>query len=127
MIETVVIVVHLLVALGVVGFVLIQQGKGADAGASFGSGASATVFGSQGSATFLSRATAVLASIFFITSLGLAFFAKEKSDSILQAGLPDPAVLEVQQEKAPEGDVPVLEQKSVEAGSVDVPVSPDQK
>lgn len=127
MLETVVIVVHLLVALGVVGFVLIQQGKGADAGASFGSGASATVFGSQGSATFLSRATAILASIFFITSLGLAFFAKEKSDSILQAGLPDPEVLEVQQEKAPEGDVPVLEQKPVEAGSVDVPVSPEQK
>ncbi len=127
MLETVVIVVHLLVALGVVGFVLIQQGKGADAGASFGSGASATVFGSQGSATFLSRATAVLASIFFITSLGLAFFAKEKSDRILHAGLPDPAVLEVQQEKTPEGDVPVLEQKPAEAGSADVPVNPEQK
>ncbi len=70
MLETVVIVVHLLGALGIVGFVLIQQGKGADAGASFGAGASATVFGSQGSATFLSRATAILAAIFFITSLG---------------------------------------------------------
>jgi len=55
MLQTVVIVVHLLVALGVVALVLLQQGKGADAGASFGSGASATVFGSQGSATFLSR------------------------------------------------------------------------
>lgn len=79
MLETVVIVVHLLVALAVVGLVLVQQGKGADAGASFGSGASATVFGSQGSATFLSRVTAILAATFFITSLGLAYFAKEKS------------------------------------------------
>ena len=80
MLETVVIVVHLLGAIGVVGLVLLQQGKGADAGASFGAGASATVFGSQGSATFLSRFTAILAAAFFITSLGLAFFAKEKAD-----------------------------------------------
>ena len=58
MLQTVVIVVHLLVAIGVVALVLLQQGKGADAGASFGSGASATVFGSQGSSTFLSRFTA---------------------------------------------------------------------
>ena len=77
MLETVVIVVHLLGAIGVVGLVLLQQGKGADAGASFGAGASATVFGSQGSATFLSRFTAILAAAFFITSLGLAFFAKD--------------------------------------------------
>ena len=76
MLETVVIVVHLLGAIGVVGLVLLQQGKGADAGASFGAGASATVFGSQGSATFLSRFTAILAASFFITSLGLSFFAK---------------------------------------------------
>ncbi len=66
MLETVIIVVHLVVAIGVVGFVLIQQGKGADAGASFGSGASGTVFGSQGSSSFLSRFTAVLAAIFFL-------------------------------------------------------------
>ena len=125
MLETVVIVVHLLGALGVVGFVLIQQGKGADAGASFGAGASATVFGSQGSATFLSRVTAVLAAIFFITSLGLAFFAKRKSDNLTQAGLPDPAVLEVQQKPVVE-DVPVLEEQKVPADSVDVPNAPEQ-
>src|SRR3546814_9167399 len=64
-VQTVVIVVHLLVALGVVALGLLQQGKGADDGASFGSGASATVFGSQGSATFLSRLTAILAGVFF--------------------------------------------------------------
>ena len=72
MIETVIVVLHLLVAIAVVGLVLMQQGKGAEAGASFGSGASATVFGSQGSGTFLSRVTAILAAVFFVTSLGLA-------------------------------------------------------
>lgn len=126
MLETVVIVVHLLGAIGVVALVLLQQGKGADAGASFGAGASATVFGSQGSATFLSRFTAILAAAFFITSLGLAFFAKEKADNLTQAGLPDPAVLEVQQKPVVE-DVPVLEEQKSAAGQADVPEAPEQK
>ena len=69
MLETVVVVFHLLGALGVVALVLLQQGKGADAGASFGAGASNTVFGSQGSSTFLSKFTAILAAGFFITCL----------------------------------------------------------
>ena len=126
MLETIVVVLHLLVALGVVGFVLIQQGKGADAGASFGAGASATVFGSQGSATFLSRFTAILATVFFITSLGLAYFAKEKADMLTQEGLPDPAVLEVQQKPAVE-DVPVLEEQKTAVEQADVPQAPEQK
>ena len=71
MLETVVIVFHLLGALGVVALVLMQQGKGAEAGASFGAGASNTVFGSQGSATFLSNFAAILAAGFFLSSLGL--------------------------------------------------------
>ena len=79
MLETVVVVFHLLGALGVVALVLLQQGKGADAGASFGAGASNTVFGSQGSSTFLSKFTAILAAGFFITSLGLGYFAKAVS------------------------------------------------
>ena len=127
MLETVVIVVHLLGAIGVVGLVLLQQGKGADAGASFGAGASGTVFGSQGSATFLSRFTAILAAAFFITSLGLAFFAKEKADNLTQAGLPDPAVLEVQQEKPALEDVPVLEEQKPAVEKADVPQVPEQK
>lgn len=124
--ETIVIVFHLLAALGVVALVLIQQGKGAEAGASFGSGASATVFGSQGSSTFLSRVTAILATAFFLTSLGLGFLAKEKADSLSQAGLPDPAVLEIQQKK-PVEDVPVLEEKGAAGNAVDVPQAPEQK
>lgn len=121
MLQTVVIVVHLLVALGVVALVLLQQGKGADAGASFGSGASATVFGSQGSATFLSRLTAILAGVFFLTSLGLAFFAKQQADQLSQAGLPDPAVLEVPANKPAVEDVPMLEEQKATETTGDVP------
>jgi preprotein translocase subunit SecG len=127
MLQTVVIVVHLLVAIGVVALVLLQQGKGADAGASFGSGASATVFGSQGSATFLSRFTAILAGVFFVTSLGLAFFATRQADQMSQAGLPDPAVLEVPVSKPAVEDVPVLEATPSAPGADDVPQVQEQK
>lgn len=67
--ETLVVVVHVIVAIAIVGLVLLQQGKGADAGAAFGSGASQTVFGSAGTGNFLTRSTSVAATIFFITSL----------------------------------------------------------
>ena len=67
-------VVHIFICIGLIGLVLIQHGRGADAGAAFGSGASATVFGSRGSASFLTRTTAILATLFFITSLSLTYF-----------------------------------------------------
>ena len=123
MLETVVVVLHLLGALGVIVLVLLQQGKGAEAGASFGAGASNTVFGSQGSATFLSKFTAILAASFFLTALGLGYFAKEQAQQLTQAGLPDPAVLEVKEQKpAVNDDVPVLQQqKSETAPTGDVP------
>jgi len=70
-----IIVVHVLLGLGVIGLVLMQQGKGADAGAAFGSGSSGSVFGAQGASSFLSRTTAILATLFFSTSLGLAVLA----------------------------------------------------
>jgi preprotein translocase subunit SecG len=69
------IVVHVLLSLGIIGLVLLQRGKGADAGAGFGAGASGTVFGARGSATFFSKLTAALATAFFITSLALAVLA----------------------------------------------------
>jgi preprotein translocase subunit SecG len=75
--HTVLIVIHVFLSVGLVGLILVQHGKGADAGAAFGSGASATVFGSQGSANFLSRTTAVLATCFFLTSLALGWFAMQ--------------------------------------------------
>ena len=70
--------VHILVGLSVIGLVLIQHGKGADMGAAFGSGASGSLFGSSGSANFLSRTTAALAAMFFITSLSLSYIASAK-------------------------------------------------
>ncbi|POD65954.1 MULTISPECIES: preprotein translocase subunit SecG [Pseudomonas syringae group] len=126
MLETVVIVFHLLGALGVVALVLLQQGKGADAGASFGAGASNTVFGGQGTSTFLSKFTAILAACFFITSLGLGYFAKEKAQQLTQVGLPDPAVLEVKQKPAA-GDVPVLEEQKPAVVPADEPQAPEKK
>ena len=127
MLETVIVVLHLLGAIGVVVLVLLQQGKGADAGASFGAGASSTVFGSQGTTTFLSRVTAILATAFFMTSLGLGYFAKEKADGMAQVGLPDPAVLEVQQAKPAVEDVPVLDAAKPATEAVDVPQAPEQQ
>jgi preprotein translocase subunit SecG len=79
--ETVVLVLHVVAALGICGLVLLQHGKGADVGAAFGSGSAGSVFGSAGSANFLSRATAVLALIFFLTSLGLTYFSARRTDS----------------------------------------------
>lgn len=79
MLYSLLIIVDVLIALAMTVFILLQQGKGATAGAAFGAGASSTVFGSRGSASFLSRMTAVLAVLFFLNSLGLAFIAKNQT------------------------------------------------
>ena len=79
MIETVLIGVHLVAAIVITGLVLLQQGKGADAGAAFGSGASSTVFGARGNATFLNKLTTAIALSFFVTSLSLAYISSNKS------------------------------------------------
>ena len=76
--EIFILIVHIVVALALIGLVMLQQGKGAEAGASFGSGASQTVFGSQGPGNFLTRTTAVLAAVFFATSIALAVMATKK-------------------------------------------------
>ncbi len=75
---TLVLVVHVGTALAVIGLVLLQHGKGADVGAAFGGGASGSLFGATGSANFLSRTTAILAVVFFLSSLGLAYLANVK-------------------------------------------------
>jgi len=78
--QTLAVVFHVLLAFAIIGIVLLQRGKGADAGAGFGAGASGTVFGARGSASFLSRTTAVLATLFFLTSLGLSYlFSQQKA------------------------------------------------
>jgi preprotein translocase subunit SecG len=87
-IETLVLLFHVLAALAVIGLVLIQHGKGADAGAGFGGGASSTVFGSGGAGNFLQKMTTGIAIAFFLTSFGLAFYAKEKSQAAMGLGIP---------------------------------------
>ena len=114
MLHNILLVIHLLVAIGVVALVLLQQGKGADAGAAFGGGASSTVFGSQGSSSFLTRATGILATIFFITSLSLAYLS-------IQDVNPTSVVDTVTEQKS---DVPAAQTMPAKPMS-DVPVSDD--
>ena len=78
--EQIVLIIHLVLALTIIGLILLQQGKGADMGASFGAGASQTLFGSDGSGNVLTRATAWLAALFFATSFGLAMIATQKTE-----------------------------------------------
>ena len=92
--ENFILVVHVLIAIAMTGFILLQQGKGAEMGASFGAGSSQTVFGSAGSAGFLTKATAVLALIFFATSITLAIFAKKKVEQVAMPFIPAAAVVE---------------------------------
>jgi preprotein translocase subunit SecG len=78
LLHTILMTIHIIAGISVIGLVLLQHGKGADMGAAFGSGASGSLFGATGSANFLSRATAVLAAVFFITSLGLSYIATSR-------------------------------------------------
>lgn len=84
--ESLLLVVHIMVAVGMIGLILLQQGKGAEAGASFGAGASNTVFGASGSANFLTKSTAFLTTIFFLTSLTLAYLAKKHAEDLYSLG-----------------------------------------
>lgn len=108
MITTVVLLVHVLLALALIGLILLQHGKGADAGAAFGSGASSTVFGAQGSASFLSRTTKWLAILFFITSGTLAYLSSEREG-------PAPSVMDVE---------PVIEQRDEPEDQLDEDLPP---
>jgi preprotein translocase subunit SecG len=96
MIEVLILLLHVLVAAGICLLVLLQHGKGADVGAAFGSGASGSLFGASGSANFLSRSTAVLAAVFFLTSLGLSIFhgKQQQAGSVMESS-------EVEQPAAP--------------------------
>ena len=104
--QSIALVIHVLLAIGVIGLVLIQHGKGADAGAAFGSGASATVFGARGSASFLTRATTILAGLFFLTSLALFYLAAHR-DRTVRSVTDDPSVVEeAAPAPPPAGDLP---------------------
>jgi preprotein translocase subunit SecG len=91
MIQNLLLVLHLLTAVALCGFVLLQHGKGADMGAAFGSGASGSLFGAAGSANFLSRTTGILAGVFFLSSLGLTWFnaTQTGAKSVIEQGVMD--------------------------------------
>lgn len=109
--ETLVVVVHVVIAVALVGLILIQQGKGADAGAAFGGGASQTVFGSQGSGSFLTRVTSILALVFFITSFSLAIFAKQRAEVAGEAGIPTVEQVDESAAGGAEGESPSLSEE----------------
>jgi len=121
--HTLVLIVHVLVGAGIVGLVLLQRGKGADAGAAFGAGASGTVFGAKGSANFLSRSTAVLATLFFCTSLGLAYLGTQRKppESLLDAVVPAETAPVV----SPAGNAPVEGSIPAPAPAGGLPALPD--
>jgi len=98
--ETIVLIIHVLLAAAVIALILLQQGKGAEAGASFGAGASQTVFGSTGSGNFLSRLTGLVAAGIFVTSFVLAVYAKNQASSVSDAGIPSAELIESQAAEA---------------------------
>jgi len=114
-------VLQLLLSLGLIGLVLIQHGRGADAGAAFGSGASSTVFGARGSGSFLSRATAVLAALFFLTSMALAYYAAQTAqvEDLMDGVVAEEPAVPVE---APQVDLPPVPVSA--PGGADVPVVP---
>jgi preprotein translocase subunit SecG len=137
MLHNIVLVVHILCAGMIIGLVLLQRGKGADAGTGFGAGASGTVFGARGSANFLSHATGVLATVFFITSLTLAYLSTQRAapTSLLDTPAQTAPAPQTQPSAPPQGatpapaasDLPQLPKDSQPAPSGDTPpaTSPD--
>ncbi|MDG0979102.1 MAG: preprotein translocase subunit SecG [Halieaceae bacterium] len=120
--EQIILVVHLLVALAIIGLIMIQQGKGADMGASFGAGASQTLLGSAGSGNALTKATSWLVAAFFATSFALAVVANEKTAPVDDLGIEIP----VEAESAPASDLPVVDdQPEAMSPTSDLPTVPD--
>ncbi len=117
--ETVLLVVHLLVAAAVCGLVLLQHGKGADMGAAFGSGSSGSLFGAAGSANFLSRSTAILAAVFFVSSLGLTYLGTTHAPrDLMQQGVMGDAPA------TKPGDVPAAPAAPKDAAPTPTPAAP---
>ncbi len=143
LVETILLMALVVSALSLIVLIMIQQGKGADVGAAFGSGSSNTLFGSAGSASFLTRVTTWLAIAFFGITFGLAYIAKEKATSMDQLGLPSAALIDqqrvpVEEESGPqipdiseapvpvESGVPVDDAGGSDAPSLDVPARDEQ-
>ncbi|MFV8819944.1 preprotein translocase subunit SecG [Haliea sp. E17] len=116
----IVLVVHLLVALAIIGLIMMQQGKGADMGASFGAGASQTLFGSSGSGNALTRATSWLVAVFFATSFGLAVLANQSSAPVDDLGIELPVSGVQSAPQSTSDELPVVEDE-IPAASSDEP------
>ncbi|NND65210.1 MAG: preprotein translocase subunit SecG [Gammaproteobacteria bacterium] len=119
---TIVLMFHVFIAMALTGLILLQHGKGADAGAAFGAGSSGTVFGARGAATFLSRTTGVLALLFVITSLSLAHFIKRSAPtSVIEAmeatEITEPALVPGENGVVIDDDSMTIESLAVGAGS----------
>ena len=135
-VQKTVLVIHTLIALLIIVLVLLQRGKGADAGAAFGAGASGTVFGARGSSSFFSRATAVCATAFFVSSLTLAYLSSQATSAPASL-LDDAPVVESSEvdeapdlsEEMPVSDLPSLEpsEESTELPELEEPATPDQE
>jgi len=121
------LVVQVLISISLIGLILIQHGKGADAGAAFGSGASSTVFGATGSASFLSRATAVLATLFFAVALSLTIIAHRQTNDVdlVDKYKPETAPVTIKTTDVPKSDVPVVPATpKTDAKASDIPAVP---
>ena len=118
----VILVVHLLVALAIIGLILLQRGKGADVGASFGGGASQTVFGSSGGGNVLTSATGWLSAIFFATSFGLAMIADQQYAETDDLGFEVPLEAVEAAPLAPAGDLPRVDEANENSGTSDLPI-----
>lgn len=105
--EQIILGIHVLAAAAIIALILLQQGKGAEAGASFGAGASQTVFGGGGSGNFFTKATAIFATLFFVTSFGLAIVSKNKA--AVDSSLGIPALVEAK-ENVVESEIPVVDE-----------------
>ena len=119
--QALLLVVQVVCAIALIGFILIQRGKGADAGVAFGSGASATVFGASGSSNFLTRTTTALAFVFLVNSLVLAWMAKERSMEARELNIVVPEALEQPVEKA---EV-ILDEVPADVPDSDIPLIPE--
>jgi preprotein translocase subunit SecG len=124
--EQLILVLHVLAAIAITALILIQQGKGADMGASFGTGASQTLFGSRGTGNVLTRSTAILATVFFITSFGLALVAKNHAKNAGMVDVPAAVDMPAEVPAKPVDDIPSVPQNAAPAG--DIPASaPEQQ
>ena len=122
--HTTTIVFHVLIAAAIVGLVLLQRGKGADAGAGFGAGASGTVFGARGSASFLSRMTATLAALFFASSLTLAYLGGRRPEA--PKSVIDRVTVPQTQTQGPPSPAPTTQQQAPANTGTDQPVEAPQ-